>query len=302
MLAQQEHGRTVALSGSKTHPVGGKHVISAYKPQERDREFETILKRFKPLTIPDGLLRFSDAISRLAEGMWGGLRRPVPVQAIKQTDKKASIGFGPWRERAGQRLTAAVTKGKLAVYVFAKPQPLKNRALARRSPQELEPVTVPVSVLARLRTTRGSLPDHPIRPSMKTAEGDEKLLGLLTVGVLVIRASDFDVWYQSERAKGKWPSQRSKLKIGGGRPTKQADRVRNAVIRLVRDNKWSGKASIAKLHRLLIASGDIEVPSPDTLARLVEQLHAETGEAEFLRAKRPRRKRARTPLPQNPVP
>jgi hypothetical protein len=31
------------------------------------------LKRFKPLILPDGLLRFSDAISRLAEGMWGGL-------------------------------------------------------------------------------------------------------------------------------------------------------------------------------------------------------------------------------------
>jgi hypothetical protein len=260
------------------------------------------LKRFQALIIPDDLMRFSDAISRLAEGMWGGLQRPVLVQAIKQIEKKASIGFGPRRERAGQHLTATVKNGKLAVYVFAKPQAVfKNRALARRLPQELEPLTVPVSVLARLRTTRGSLLDHPIRPSIKTAEGDEKLLGLLTVGVLVIRVSDFDVWYRSERAKGKWPSQRSKLKIGGGRPTKQVERVRNAVIRLVRDGKWSGKASIAKLHRLLIASGDVEVPSPDTLARLVDQLHAETGEAEFHRAKRPRRKRARPPLPQNPL-
>jgi len=116
------------------------------------------------------------------------------------------------------------------------------------------------------------------------------LLGLLTVGVLIIRARDFDAWYRSERAKGKWPSQRSKLKIGGGRPTKQVKRVRKAVIELVHDGKWSGKASIAKLHRLLIASGGFEVPSPDTLARLVEQLHAETGEAEFFRAKCTRRK------------
>ena len=59
---------------------------------------------------------------------------------------------------------------------------------------------------------------------------------------------------------------------------------------LVHDGKWSGKASIAKLHRLLIDSGGFEVPSPDTLARLVERLHAETGEAEFFRAKRTRRK------------
>jgi hypothetical protein len=253
-------------------------------------------RRPKPLSVPDGFLRFSDAISRLAEGMWGGLRGPAPMRAIKRVvkrieKKEASIGFGPWREQAGHGLTAAVKKGRLAVYVFAKPQALfKSRALARRSPQELEPVTVPVSVLARLSTTRGSLPDHPIRPSIKTAEGDEKLLGLLTVGVLVIRAGDFDVWYRSERAKGKWPSQRSRLKIGGGRPTKQDERVRNAVIGLVRDGKWSGKVSIAKLHQLLIASGGIEPTSPDTLARLVDQLHAETGKAEFFRAKRARRK------------
>jgi len=106
----------------------------------------------------------------------------------------------------------------------------------------------------------------------------------------IIGARDFDAWYRSERAKGKWPSQRSKLKIGGGRPTKQVKRVRKAVIELVHDGKWSGKASIAKLHRLLIDSGGFEVPSPDTLARLVERLHAETGEAEFFRAKRTRRK------------
>ncbi len=91
----------------------------------------------KPLSVPDGFLRFSDAISRLAEGMWGGLPRPVPVQAIKRIEKKASIGFGPRRERAGQRLTAAVT-------------------------------------------------------TIKTAEGDVKLLGLLTIGILIIGARDFD--------------------------------------------------------------------------------------------------------------
>ena len=66
--------------------------------------------------------------------------------------------------------------------------------------------------------------------------------------------------------------------------------MRNAVIGLVRDGKWSGKVSMAKLHRLLIARDDIEVLSPDTLARLIDQLHAETGEAEFFRAKRARRK------------
>jgi hypothetical protein len=108
-------------------------------------------RRPKPLSVPDGFLRFSDAISRLAEGMWGGFRGPAPMRAIKRIEKReASIGFGPWREQAGQRLTAAVKKGRLAVYVFAKPQALfKSRALARRLLKELEPATVPVSVLTR---------------------------------------------------------------------------------------------------------------------------------------------------------
>jgi hypothetical protein len=46
--------------------------------------------------IPDGFLRFSDAVSRLAEGMWGGLRRPIPVHGARRTFKNASVIFGPW--------------------------------------------------------------------------------------------------------------------------------------------------------------------------------------------------------------
>jgi len=44
------------------------------------------------------------------------------------------------------------------------------------------------------------------------------------------------------------------------------------------------------LHRLLVASGRSDVPSQDTLARLVDQLHRETGEAALLRTPRARRK------------
>jgi hypothetical protein len=142
----------------------------------------------------------------------------------------------------------------------------------------------------RLIASRGSLPDHPIRPSIKSAEGNERLFALLTVGLLVVRASDFEDWYQSERAKGRWPSQRSKSKISEGRPTKQTEAIRNAVLALVRDHKWNGKDPISGLQRLLVASGRSEVPSQDTLARLVDHLHSEMGEAELLRIPRRRRK------------
>ena len=52
-----------------------------------------------------------------------------------------------------------------------------------------------------------------------------------------------------------------------------------------------GQVSIAQLRRTLIASGHRVVPSVDTLARLLDQLHRETGEPHFLRTKRQRRQR-----------
>jgi len=44
------------------------------------------------------------------------------------------------------------------------------------------------------------------------------------------------------------------------------------------------------LHRVLVASGHSETPSQDTLARLVDHLHSETGESGLLRITRVRRK------------
>jgi hypothetical protein len=237
-------------------------------------------------------LRLSDAASRLSDGIWGGMQRPDPVRIIKQSQKKLSVGFGPWRREAGRRLRAAAVKGKLVVYVLAEAQvrPI-NRTLTESSLKKVEPTVVPANVLKRLITSCGALPDHPIRPSIKIVEGNEKLFALLSVGLLVVRASDFGIWYRSERAKGRWPSQRSKLKVRDGRPSIQTDGLRNAVLALVHDLKWNSKDSIMSLHRLLVASRGSEVPSPDTLARLVDQLHRETGQAGLLRKTRKRRKR-----------
>jgi hypothetical protein len=57
----------------------------------------------------------------------------------------------------------------------------------------------------------------------------------------------------------------------------------------IHDHKWSGKDPIAALHRVLVASGHSEVPSQDTLPRLVDHLHSEIGEAGLLRITRVRR-------------
>ena len=52
--------------------------------------------------IPNGFLLISDAVNRLANGMWGGLPRPVAVRDIKrkynnQTSKRLNCipGVGP---------------------------------------------------------------------------------------------------------------------------------------------------------------------------------------------------------------
>jgi len=141
----------------------------------------------------------------------------------------------------------------------SRPVRSEDHSLTACSPEKIEPVAVPVNVVKRLIASRGSLPDHPIRPSIETADGNQKLFALLTVGLLVVRTSDFDVWYQSERAKGRWPSQRSKLKING-RPTKQTDRLRDAVLgararsQMERQRPDLGVASYARCLRLFRGS------------------------------------------------
>src|SRR5262249_61964348 len=104
-----------------------------------------------------GFLRWSDAGARLAAGMWGGLRRPVPVQTVKQTLKRVSIGSGPRREHAARCFRAAALNGEPAVYVVAGSN---NRGIRRRRRATIEPVVVPTSVLRRVITVRGGAPEH----------------------------------------------------------------------------------------------------------------------------------------------
>jgi hypothetical protein len=51
-----------------------------------------------------------------------------------------------------------------------------------------------------------------------------------------------------------------------------------------------GKVTIAELRRRLVRSGRTDAPSEDTLARVVDELYCETGDAVFRRPKRAPRK------------
>jgi len=223
--------------------------------------------------IPDGFLRLRDAVASLVKGMYASFPQPKPLHKVKLDHQKASVGFGPWKEAAAQRLRAAACNGELSIFVIDN----SNR----------EPVVLRPDIVGRLMIVRGGLPEHPIRPTIKIAGGDARLFKLLTSGILLVSRNDFVSWYETQRRKGRWPSQRSKKALGHGRPSKITASLREAVGNALQQRK----VSVAELRRCLIASGRTDVPSIDTLERLVDQLHRETGRSEFFRNKRSRRKR-----------
>jgi hypothetical protein len=235
--------------------------------------------------LPNGYILFSEAIRRLAIRMWGALPPPNELQNVKNMFKEAGesnarIEWGRWREKAAGRLTQAALKAKLAVYVTHQDQDTPTYSI------------VPSNVLRQLIASRGSLPDHAIRPSIKACDGNESLFVLLKTGCLVVAETEFSAWLQTEHRKGRWPSQRSRKKAVVGAPGKQTEALRNAILARVRKGVWSGDKSIVGLRQLLIDSARDDVPSADTLARLVDELHDETGEPGLSRVKRVRRKRS----------
>ena len=220
--------------------------------------------------------------------MWGGIRQPVAVRGAKRTYKKGSVIFGPWREQAGQRLTAAAIAGELPVYLFPESNSPAN------APTELldsirKPVVLSTDLLKSLVTARNTFPDHPIKTktSMRIAGDNKKLYWLLKSGIMLLRAKEFDIWYREQRYKKRWPSQTlGARKIG--RPSIGTQGLKDAIVAALRERK----TGVAELRRQLQANGRTDVPSPDTLARLVDQLHRETGRPELLRKRSRRHKPA----------
>ena len=48
----------------------------------------------RPPHVPDGFIPFSEAVIQLANGMWGGLQRPVPVQTLRPDRVWPLVGGG----------------------------------------------------------------------------------------------------------------------------------------------------------------------------------------------------------------
>ena len=115
---------------------------------------------------------------------------------------------------------------------------------------------------------------------------------MLMTGRLVVKRDEFERWYEADRGKGDWPSQTAQTKGNcRGRPTKQTERLQDAIFALVKQKRWDRTQRFTELMVLLREEGQIPVPSVDTVRRLARRMVVEDGDTRLhqpIRAKRAR--------------
>jgi hypothetical protein len=236
--------------------------------------------------VPEGYVLVSEAHRRLEKGMFGNLPRPEIIKRIKKSyGRDVSVGLGVQREASGRTLALALCGGDLKLYVCAG----VNAPDGAPSDARDTVVLVPCAVVAQLMQSRGTLPDHAIRvpyAAVRSGAMPENVYVALTHGPLVVNETEFESWYENEHGKGKWPSQRARIKRRVGAPIKQTDQLRNAIMVAVDTGRPAGKLKVADLKRRLIETGLSDIPSHDTLARVVDAIYLETGDRRFVRPKR----------------
>jgi hypothetical protein len=233
-------------------------------------------------------LLISEAVARLEAGMFGGaVKRPEPVKAAKKIYPQASIGWGEHKEKASAVVNTAIMAGDLAVNVFTVSGPDRMG----------RPLPVPVEVLGRLIRTRGGLPDHAIRPPITLLRNKlvtPQLFAALSSSALSVQQAEFQAWYQTQKSRGRWHSQRGSKKPRTGRPSKQTDELLISIRARVAERTWSAPDGIAKLAKLLVSKG---TPKRNTLRRAVDQLYEETGDPQYRVIPR-KRSKAKSARPQ----
>jgi hypothetical protein len=249
VLAPRDPGRGGAVKygkSCKTQPwhgciVHGRNVGSTIQEQ-------TATRRIHRQRAESKLLLISEAVARLKAGMYGNFDRPEAVKEAKKHYPRASIGFGPQKEDAARIIDNALMKGELSVLVLLES--------AEGEVSEV-PLQVPPDVLKKMIRTRDGLPDRTIEPRRIFAKDRvaPELLAALSTSELYVRSKEFEAWYDEDRKKLKWPSQRSSRKPRMGRPSRQSD-FRTPIVAMVNEGRWSAeKNSIADLVRLLSSRG-----------------------------------------------
>jgi hypothetical protein len=222
--------------------------------------------------VETDFLLISEAVARLEAGMFGGaIKRPEPVEAIKKIHPQLSVGLGLHKEKAASAIHAAILKGSLGVHVYTRPT-------AEGVSHTLH---LPIDVLTRLLKVRGGLPDHAIRPPVSLFRDTcvtPELFAALSSSALYMHRSEFKAWYEKQKSRHRWPSQRASTQPRTGRPPKQTDELLTSIRARVAENTWSAPDGIAKLVRLLATHG---APNRNLVRRAVQRLYEETGENQY---------------------
>ncbi len=253
------------------------------------------MARRKPLPvspIPEAFLRLSEAVDILEAKMFGGIKRPGPInEAKKYGGKNLSVGWGPWRERAKKTIRQAALRGEIKIYAVG-PPPRGIGSDRNDKPADAgdgEPMEIPVIILECLPTSRGGFLEGGIRLGHDVLQKEEMSAALETAlyeGSLVVDSATFQSWYETEKARKRWPSQRgAKHRIG--RPSIRTEAFKNAVQAIINDGEWNAAThSVNALRRRLQQRNTTPPPSADTLIRLVDGLFEETGDPALRRPPR----------------
>lgn len=245
--------------------------------------------------LPEGYLSLRAIEHSLARRMWAGIARAkVAKQVLCDETNKRSAGFAPRGACVAASLSAAFFAGKLTLYVVAD-EARFNERFKQVPSWAKEPTPVPKELLRHVfvQDSKGRLSGTiAIRPSRKLA-GNDRLFALLNRGHLVVRESEFRRWVRLERCKRRWPSQKtahaSPKRNPVGRPSKRNGQLKAAIAKIAGEKAWNGDRPLTELHRLL-SERDLDVPSVDTLGRMVDERFAEAGEPGLRRRRRVRRR------------
>ena len=206
-------------------------------------------------------LPVSECVEKLMNGMFGKLRRSAPLMGVKEREgERLRLRYGPWREKAAQRIREATLDGELKVYLI--PRPTEEQE-TYPTISEAMPEPLPIEAIRLIVPVRDGLPDNPVR----TGRGPWKRR--IETGSLLIDAVEFDGWYKQERLRGLWPTQVSCKKPRRGRP-RIDDTLEQRIMEIVVDGGWTAQRPIADLLRDLALIG---MPaSKDTVTRIIERL------------------------------
>ena len=207
--------------------------------------------------------------------MFGGsIKRPEPVPGIEKMGTRYSVGSGARRQKAALAIQKAIMAGALEVNVFAS---------AIGAGGSVRWLRVPVNVLKWLPKVRGSLPDRPVRPPLNLFRDKAiapDLLAALSFSELHLSRPQYSAWYQREKNKGRWPSQREGKRTRIGSPSKIAPKLLKLIRDSVAEGAWDARNGIAPLVKLLLSKG---APNSNRflVRRAVQQLFEETGDPAY---------------------